>query len=227
MRRMRLPTKTVPKPKQIEATPEGKSETTEAPPSPLTPQELADRLTPTDPRIAPDGKMVAFVVSPMGKKGEHAERAIWFSRNGEAAIQFSSGVANDHSPRWSPDGKKLLFLSDRAERGTDKIFIMPLDGGEAKAVGDLSGELSVPEWSPDGTKIAVLRTDPEPEAEKKRKEEKVDHVVVDAFPQLARLWIVNVEDGSARSITAGKRQIRSFGWDPSGDRLAITTTDGP
>jgi dipeptidyl aminopeptidase/acylaminoacyl peptidase len=226
---MRLPTKTVARPKhaQIEATPEIKSETMEASPAPLTPQELADRLTPSDPRISPDGKMVAFVVSPMGKKGEHAERAIWLSRNGEAAVQFTSGVANDHSPRWSPDSKKLVFLSDRAERGADKVYLLPLDGGEAKAVGDLSGELSSPEWSPDGTKIAVLRTDPEPESEKKRKEDKVDHFVADANPQLRRLWIVNVEDGSARSITAGKRQIWSFAWDPSGDRLAVSTTDGP
>jgi dipeptidyl aminopeptidase/acylaminoacyl peptidase len=226
---MRLPTKTVARPKQqeTESTPETNVMSEAASPAPLTPHELADRLTPTDPRISPDGTMVALVVSAMGKKGEHAERAIWLSRNGEAAVQFTSGVANDRSPRWSPDGKKLLFLSDRAERGTDKLYIVPLDGGEAKAVGDLSGELSSPEWSPDGIRIAVLRTDPEPEAEKKRKEEKVDHIVVDADPRITRLWIVNLEDGAARCITAGKRQVRSFGWDPSGEQLAITTTDGP
>jgi dipeptidyl aminopeptidase/acylaminoacyl peptidase len=226
---MRLPTKTLARPKsvQADATTEVKSDTEHTPPAPLTPQELTDRLTPTDPRISPDGKIVAFVVGPMGKKSEHPERAIWLSRNGEAATQFTSGVANDHSPRWSPDGTRLLFLSDRVERGTDKLYVLPLDGGEAKAAGDLSGELSSPEWSPDGTKIAVLRTDPEPEAEKKRKEDKVDHVVADANPQLRRLWIVNIEDGKARPVTAGKRQIWAFGWDPSGERLAISTTDGP
>jgi dipeptidyl aminopeptidase/acylaminoacyl peptidase len=224
---MRLPTKTLTRPKSETTKEARKQEDQVTPPSPLTPAELADRLTASDPRISPDGTMVAFAVAPMGKKSEHAERAIWLSRNVEPAVQFTSGVANDHSPRWSPNGNRLLFLSDRAERGKDKLYLLPLDGGEAKPLSELSGEFSSPEWSPDGKRIAVLRKDPQPEAEKKRKEDKIDHIVVDSDPQLERLWIVNVEDGKARAITSGKRQVRSFAWDSNNERLAIVTTDGP
>ncbi|MFL5762080.1 MAG: S9 family peptidase [Thermomicrobiales bacterium] len=222
---MRLPTKTAVRQKREREAPTTVEHTVA--PAPLTPAELTDRLSPTDPQISLDGAFVAFTVAPMAKKGEHLESAIWMSRNGESAVQFTSGVAHDHSPRWSPDGRKLLFLSDRAERGKDKLYLLPLDGGEAKALGDLSGEFSSLEWSPDGRRIAALRKDPEPEHEKKRKEDKFDHIVVDAEPQLDRVWVVNAEDGSARCITSGKRQIRSFAWHPSGEQFAIVTTDGP
>src|SRR4051794_37598264 len=164
---MRLPTKTVARPKQPTKTEKPVAEELPISIEPLTPAELADRLTPSDPRISPDGKLVAFRVAPMGKKSEHAEGAIWLSRNGEAATQFTSGVANDRSPRWSPDGSRLVFISDRAERGKDKLYLLPLNGGEALPLGELTGELSSPQWSPDGKRIAVLRTDPEPEREKK------------------------------------------------------------
>src|SRR6185437_5425091 len=104
---------------------------------PLTPEEIADRLVPDKPAISPDGANVAFTVAPAGKKGEHAERAIWLSRNGGKAEQFTSGIADDNTPVWSPDSQRLLFISDRAKRGESKLYTISLNGGEAKALGDL------------------------------------------------------------------------------------------
>ncbi|HKG27086.1 MAG TPA: S9 family peptidase, partial [Thermomicrobiales bacterium] len=128
---------------------------------------------------------------------------------------------------WSPDGTRLLFVSDRAERGTSKLYLLRLDGGEARPLGDLQGDFDDPRWSPDGKTIAVLRKDPETPEEKKRKEDKDDTVVVDADPKLNRLWAIDVATGRARQLTYGTRQVWSYGWSPDGERLAITTTDEP
>ena len=84
---------------------------------PWTPEEIVDLVSSSDVAISPDGGLVAFTVAPGSKKGEHQERTIWLSRNGAAAAPFTTGLFDDNSPVWSPDGSQLAFLSDRKERG--------------------------------------------------------------------------------------------------------------
>jgi dipeptidyl aminopeptidase/acylaminoacyl peptidase len=194
---------------------------------PLIPEELADRLVPADPQISPDGRFVAFTVAAASQKGEHQEQAIWLSRDHGAAERFTSGIAEDAQPRWSPYGQRLVFLSDRVERGTSQLYVIRVDGGEAQPLGELAGKLSDPAWSPDGTMIAVLRKDPETPEEKKRKEDKDDAIVVDADPKLNRIWVIDVASGQARQLTFGTRQVWAFGWAPDGARLAMVTTEAP
>src|SRR5215211_4667227 len=109
---------------------------------PLTPEELADRLSPVGPRVSPDGRLVVFTVSAPSHKGEHPEQALWVSRDGAPATRFTAGIGADRDPRWSPDGTRLLFISDRAERGTGMLYLLPVAGGEAQPLGELQGELS-------------------------------------------------------------------------------------
>ncbi len=196
-------------------------------PRPLTPEELADHLVPKSPAVSPDGHAVAFVVAPQSKKGEHFDQAIWLSRDGAPAEPFTAGTATDDEPRWSPDGTRLAFLSDRAERGTFRVYLIRRDGGEARPLGDLQGELQAPEWSPDGTRIALLRKDPESPEEKARKDSREDAVVVDSDPRRNRLWIIDAGTGKARQLTYGTRQVWSFAWAPDGNALAVITTDAP
>lgn len=101
----------------------------------LTAETVVDQLVPSDPRISPDGALVAFVVAPMGRRGEHPEGAIWLvpSDGFEGARKLTSGTANDHSPRWSPDGRWLYFLSDRSEHGKAQLHRIPAHkSGEAE-----------------------------------------------------------------------------------------------
>jgi dipeptidyl aminopeptidase/acylaminoacyl peptidase len=193
----------------------------------ISPEELADRVVPSDAGIAPDGSRVAFVAAPVGKKGEHRSRAIWIAESGQPARQLTAGTADDHAPRWSPDGTRLLFQSDRLKPGDDeqRLFLLPLGGGEARPLGDLSGELSQPAWSPDGRFVAVLRQDPESPEAKARKKDRDDAVVVEEEPRFTRLWVIDVESGKARCLTAGEREVRGFAWAPDGKSLVAISTD--
>jgi len=189
--------------------------------------ELADRQTPSSPSVSPDGRRVAYVVTPNGQKGEKAAHAIWVAGEDESPRQMTAGVHADGAPRWSPDGNHLLFLSDRLEKDDDgsQIFLIPLAGGEAAPLGTLKGSLSLPKWSPDGRFIAVLRTDPEPEAIKKRKKDRDDAIVVEGEPYFTRLWAIEVATGKARLLTTAEREVRDYAWLPESNGFVVLTTN--
>lgn len=194
---------------------------------PLSPEELTDRVVPSDPQMSPDGARVVFVAAPVGKKGEKPARALWLSEGGRPAAQFSAGVGDDCAPRWSPDGSRLVFLSDRLGSDEDgsRLYLIPIAGGESLPLGDLKGELSQPSWSPDGRFVAVLRQDPEPDDVKSRKKERDDAIVVEEDPRFTRLWVIDVETGRARCLTTGDREARTYSWVPDSASLLVITTD--
>ena len=188
-------------------------------------EEIADRLSPDDPQISPDGRHVAFTVAAGGRKGDHPDRAIWLSRDRQPATRFTGGEANNHDPRWSPDGTQLLFIANRKDAEKEMLYLLPVAGGEAQRLGDLDGSLSVPSWSPDGSKIAVLRTDPETEEEKKRKtEDKEDAYLYEEDAKRSRLWVVDAATGDARQLTFGDQSVWDYAWSPDGDRIVVVTT---
>ncbi|MGI8643425.1 MAG: prolyl oligopeptidase family serine peptidase, partial [Thermomicrobiales bacterium] len=197
---------------------------TRSDPAHLTPEELADRLVPGDPRISPDGNSVLFIVEPRGQKEEHRAQGIWLWRRGGEARRFSAGTAHDSEPRWSPNGDPVVFISDRLEKGEFRLYLIHASGGEAQVLGELQGELSDLAWSPDGSTIAVLRKEPLSAEEKKRKENRDDPVVADAALKPNRLFLVDAKTGKARCLTHGERQVWSFAWSRNGQRLAILTT---
>ncbi len=107
------------------------------------------------PAVAPDGGLVAFAVRHYDlPKGENW-REIWTLRpDGSHLRQMTTGHHHDGSPVFSPDGKSLLFTSDR-DGDTSQLYLMPVDGGEARKLTDFAVDLSDPRWSPDGKWIAV------------------------------------------------------------------------
>ncbi|MEZ4562521.1 MAG: S9 family peptidase [Thermomicrobiales bacterium] len=195
--------------------------------SPLTAAELADREIPAAPTVSPDGRQVAYVVLPNGQKGEKAAHAIWVAGEDASPRQVTAGTHADGSPRWSPDGKHLVFVSDRLEKDDDgsQLFLLPVEGGEATPLGALKGSLSQPKWSPDGRFVAVLRTDPEPEELKKRKKDRDDAIVVEEDPSFTRLWAVEVASGKARLLTTADREVRDFAWLPESNGFVVITTN--
>jgi dipeptidyl aminopeptidase/acylaminoacyl peptidase len=102
--------------------------------------------------ISKDGKWVAYTVSTPDMDANRNVSNIWIiSTAAGDPIQVTQG-GHDNSPSWSPDGKTLAFLSSRD--GSSQVFLLSMEGGEAKKLTQLSTGADLFHWSPDGKTIA-------------------------------------------------------------------------
>jgi dipeptidyl aminopeptidase/acylaminoacyl peptidase len=183
----------------------------------------------TAPAPSPDGRQVAFCVSSVSIDGEHAAGTICLvpSDGSTPALPFTSGNGLDSAPRWSPDGRHLAFLSDRHERGTLGLYVMPADGGEARRLLLEPGEASNPRWSPDGRLISVLLKETETEEEKTLRVEKRDDAMVMGRDKLTRLWLVDARDGRTRCLSPAGMNVWQQAWSPDGRCIAVLHSPSP
>jgi dipeptidyl aminopeptidase/acylaminoacyl peptidase len=191
----------------------------------LTPEQAISRRGLADVHISPDGERVCFVVSEP-PKGSTRSRHIWMLNVRSREVRpFTSSAKSEYSPRWSPDGKTLAFLSDRED--SPQIYLMPIDGGEAARLTEGKNGVRSFEWSPDGKQISFIAPDPKSEAEEKKEKDKDDARVVDRDDKRARLWIVDLESKKPRQLSAASWQISEAQWTPQGDGLIVSATDHP
>jgi dipeptidyl aminopeptidase/acylaminoacyl peptidase len=194
---------------------------------PLSIDQVIGHRRPADPQISPDGSRVLFTLRPASREAEHKTGAIWAVdvESGEP-FQFTTGDGLDDAPRWSPDGRSIAFLSDRAERGVHSVYVMPANGGEAVRVSGLHGELEDLSWSPDGTRLALLRADPkEDRAESEMRAS--DARVRDTDFRYRRLWVINLAAPDAGCVSPPDKHIWHYAWSPDGARLALDLSDTP
>jgi len=191
----------------------------------LTPAASLNLRSISDLQFSPDGSRLAFVVSEP-PKGERRARHIWLYDQQSGGIrQFTYSAKTESSPRWSPDGKQLAFLSNRDEE--QQLYVMRADGGEASALTKGKRGVQSFAWSPDGKQISFLAPDAKTEAEEKKEKDKDDAHVVDKEDKHARLWLLAVATGDAKALTQPNWEIHEAEWHPSGTGLMLVATDHP
>src|SRR5213592_1041641 len=156
----------------------------------ITEKDLWDFVWIGDPQVSPDGSRVAFVRVTVNEKKEGYNTSILSvpTRGGEEPHQLTKGD-HDSTPRWSPDGKFLLFVRATERDGKpepSQLSILPMAGGDSFSFTDLPKGASNPVWSPDGKTIAFTsETNPEDLAKqekKKKKEEELKKAVSATSP---------------------------------------------
>jgi dipeptidyl aminopeptidase/acylaminoacyl peptidase len=121
------------------------------PKRPLMPEDLYTMNKVSDPQISPDGKWIAYTVSVPDLKADEYTSDIWLiGINGGKQKRLTSG-GSSYSPRWSPQGKQIAFISSRG--GTANIYLIDVDGGESGKLTNSTSGLSSPVWAKDGKHI--------------------------------------------------------------------------
>src|SRR6202162_258782 len=159
----------------------------------ITERDLWDFVWVGDPQVSPDGSRVAFVRVTVNEKKEGYNTSVWSAptAGGEEPHQRTKGD-HDSTPRWSPDGKFLLFVRATETDGKPEppqLSILPMAGGDSFSFTDLPKGASNPVWSPDGKTIAFTsETNPEDLAKqekKKKKEEELKKAVSATSPSIS------------------------------------------
>lgn len=174
--------------------------------------------------LSPDGSAVAYEVRTTNWEENRYDREIWLWRQGREAIRLTrSPKGTSRSPRWSPDGTWIAFLSNRDEK--QQIQLIRADGGEATALTSHEEGVDSFRWSPDGTRIAFTASDPADSLEKKLEEEYGAWSVEDEDKGRTHLWVVDVVADSASDperITEGQEfTVTGFEWSPEGSRIGF------
>jgi dipeptidyl aminopeptidase/acylaminoacyl peptidase len=147
----------------------------------ITEKDLWDFVWIGDPQVAPDATRIAFVRVSVNEKKEGYNTSIWAvaAAGGDEPHQLSKGD-HDSSPRWSPDGKYLVFVRASEKEGKPEppqLAVLPMAGGDSFVFTELPKGASNPVWSPDGKWIAFNSdTNPEDLAKQEKKKEKEEEL---------------------------------------------------
>ena len=106
-----------------------------------------------NPNISPDGKQIVFTRTWVDKAKDQYRSNLWIvETDGSRVRELTTGDRGDSSPVWSPDGKRIAFLSDRD--GTAQLFVMYVDTKEVAQLTHLEQAPGNIKWSPDSKQIA-------------------------------------------------------------------------
>ena len=178
-------------------------------------------------RVSPDGGKVVYAVKELKTiegKSEFINHLFISDINNTNTIQLTQGEKNNINPKWSPDGKKIAFVSNR--NGKNNLYCLNLAGGEAERLTDLKTGINDFKWSTTGNQIAFTSSDFETEEETGNKKSGNDWFFMNENFKQGRLHLLQLnkkdKNGIPQITTLSKenRHINSFSWSPDDQWIA-------
>ncbi len=190
----------------------------------------------SDPQVSPDGAWVAYVVESTDVEKDEGSSDIWMtSWDGRRQLQLTRSEQADTTPRFSPDGRRLAFLSSRGEDASTQVWVLDLSGGESRALTDVPGEVEDFAWSPEGRRLALVVQDPKPRPV--AEDAAPPPIVVDRYQfkqdgigyldaRRSHVYLYDIESRKTEILTPGTTDEGQLAWSPDGKSLAFVSKRG-
>ena len=217
-------------------------------PAAISPEDLFNFRWVDHVRLSRDGERVAYQVGwADGEARQNRSRVVVRRLLDAEPVDATGGTQRDHSPEWSPDGRKLAFVSRVG--AADQVFVLDFDAGSpARQVTSLPEGAGHPSWSPDGRRIAFMGTvlgDPDGVVDDPRPPEGRDQLRRAPVARIVRrldykhdgigyvdgrhhhVFVVEAGGGDARQLTSGAWDVAGFDWSPDGTRIVVAGNAEP
>jgi len=199
------------------------------------------------PRCSPDGKWVAYTVTSIDRDADKRKTSIWMvSWDGMEDVRLTYSAESETSPRWSPDGKYLSFLSSRPGQAKgSQVWVLDRRGGEARQLTNVKDKLSSYEWSPDSKKLVlVMKKEENPAPDKPEGEsapaKSPKPIVIDRYhfkedgegyltaSSRSHLYLFDVESRKLDPLTVGTNFQEEFpAWSPDSASIVFASNRDP
>lgn len=205
---------------------------------PLTAGDLVYRLRAvSDPQLSPDGNWVAYTVTTTDSAKNRRDADVWMtSWDGTQTLRMTASPERETTPRWSPDGRYLAFLSGREEGHGSQVWLLDRRGGEAQRLTTLKGGVDGFAWSPDAKRLVLVATVDldTTKADTTRKRP----IVIDRYrykqdvsgyltTERSHLLLFDLATKRVDTLTTGTADDANPSWSPDGTRLAFVRTPPP
>ena len=187
----------------------------------------------SDPQVSPDGAWVAYTVATPDTAEDKNRSAVWMtSWDGARTVRLTTSKPGENTPRWSPDGRYLGFLSSREDEHA-QLWLLNRSGGEGRRTTAFKGDVDDYVWAPDGKRIALVVEDADT-----AKPKTPAPIVIDRFQfkqdeigylgkRRRHLYVLDVESGQSALITPGEYDELLPAWSPDGKRLVFVSKRRP
>jgi dipeptidyl aminopeptidase/acylaminoacyl peptidase len=194
----------------------------------MSPLDLIEIPRVLDPQLSPDGSQVLYVKDAPDWKANRRVGHVWrVDADGSDAKQLTFGERGESSPRWSPDGTRIAFLTRRGDDEEAQLYVIENDGGEARRLTRHPSAVSSIGWAPDGKSIFFLAPEPKTQDEKDRERLRDDVYAFEENFKHRHLWKAAAESGETSRVTSGDYSILAYALSDDGSRIAFHRAVSP
>ncbi len=192
----------------------------------FTPFHVAKLRIVTSVAMSPDGSRIAYTLSVPRRVPEEEDGPVWselhvVSREG-VSRPFVTGSVNVENIAWTKDGKGISFLAKRGKDENRSLYVIPLEGGEARRLLAHGAEITGYSWSPHGKRVAFLAKEETPKQKKELEKKGFNQEVVEESEKPVRIWVASVDGSDSKpKLLDVKGSASEIKWSPAGSSLAV------
>jgi dipeptidyl aminopeptidase/acylaminoacyl peptidase len=198
----------------------------------FTPELVAGLRTVSSAVLAPDGARAAYTLSVPRKAGADEDGPAWselwvvdVASGRERA--FVSGKVNVSAPAWTADGREIAFLCKRGDDAEMALYLIPVDGGEARRALALGGAIESYDLASDGKRVACIAGPAKDEAREKLRKQGFAQEVYEEDGRTSELWVAALDGSVAPRKLAFEGHPREVHWSPVDERLLVSWAPTP